>query len=204
MTKNRILILSGITLVFFLMVYSLLAPQEDSAYRLELEKVRSEKNRMFRNSNMSPLTQETLKTFMGLSYYPVDTEFRVVADLTWLTVPDTLLMPVTEGPADTMIWMGYADFTCKGQQHRLKFYKNPYMTDEKIFVPFKDKTSGIETYGGGRYLDAKTENNVAIFDFNTAYFPFCAYNDDWVCLLTPPENTLSIEIKAGENMKSVQ
>ena len=204
MTRNRLLILSGITLVFFLMIYSLLAPPDNAAYRLEIEKERAEKNRMFRNSEMSPLTVETLKTFIGLSYFPVDSEFRTIADIQWLDLPDTLLMPVTEGPPDTMVWLGFANFEINTTPVKLKIFKNPYAPDDKIFIPFKDKTSGLDTYGGGRYLDAIVENNRAWLDFNKAYNPFCAYNEDWVCLLPPSENLLPLRITAGETYIAVQ
>jgi uncharacterized protein (DUF1684 family) len=35
-------------------------------------------------------------------------------------------------------------------------------------------------------------------DFNYAYNPSCAYNDQWVCPLSPAENTLRLSIEAGE------
>jgi uncharacterized protein (DUF1684 family) len=30
------------------------------------------------------------------------------------------------------------------------------------------------------------------------YFPSCAYNDKFVCALPPNENSLNVEIRAGE------
>jgi uncharacterized protein (DUF1684 family) len=75
-----------------------------------------------------------------------------------------------------------------------------------VFLPFRDATSGRETYGGGRYLLdtikgadlGRTSDGRVILDFNFAYNPSCAYSDDWVCPLSPPENTLHAEILAGE------
>jgi uncharacterized protein len=67
-----------------------------------------------------------------------------------------------------------------------------------------------ESYGGGRYLfdtmkgsdfqsvlhaDGQTS---IVLDFNYAYNPSCAYNSRWVCPLAPPENRLSVPIRAGE------
>lgn len=67
------------------------------------------------------------------------------------------------------------------------------------FVPFRDKTSGRETYGAGRYLDIETSQNGAVtIDFNQAYNPYCAYNDAYSCPLPPVENWLSVPIEAGE------
>jgi uncharacterized protein (DUF1684 family) len=75
-----------------------------------------------------------------------------------------------------------------------------------VFLPFRDATCGHETYGGGRYLLDTiksadlgcTADGRVILDFNFAYNPSCAYSDQWVCPLSPPENTLPAAIRAGE------
>jgi uncharacterized protein (DUF1684 family) len=79
-----------------------------------------------------------------------------------------------------------------------------------LFVPFKDATSGHQTYGGGRYLldtikSADLGSNDAdgsvTLDFNYAYHPSCAYDPVWVCPLAPPDSRLSIPIHAGEQLR---
>jgi uncharacterized protein len=79
-----------------------------------------------------------------------------------------------------------------------------------LFLPFKDATSGPDTYGGGRYLfdTAKGTDGLVlgvtpgsaevIIDFNFAYNPSCAYSPRWACPLAPPENTLPVAVTAGE------
>jgi hypothetical protein len=75
-----------------------------------------------------------------------------------------------------------------------------------VFLPFRDATSGSQTYGGGRYLLdtikgadlGRNQDGRLILDFNFAYNPSCAYSDLWVCPLSPPENTLPAPIRAGE------
>ena len=70
---------------------------------------------------------------------------------------------------------------------------------DTLFIPFKDKTNGKETYDGGRYIDAEILPGYKMgLDFNMAYHPSCAYNEKFICVLPPRENTLEIEIKAGE------
>lgn len=70
---------------------------------------------------------------------------------------------------------------------------------QALFVPFVDETSGKETYGSGRYLDLEqARGDDYVLDFNMAYNPYCAYNDDYVCPIPPRENKLPIEIRAGE------
>ena len=49
-----------------------------------------------------------------------------------------------------------------------------------------------------KHADLGQEEGRLVLDFNYAYNPSCAYNPDWVCPLAPPENTLPVEIRAGE------
>src|SRR5262249_14593060 len=76
-----------------------------------------------------------------------------------------------------------------------------------LFVPFRDATSGTQTYGGGRYLldTAKGADHgsdllasTVILDFNFAYFPSCAYDPRWSCPLAPASNRLPFAVLAGE------
>jgi uncharacterized protein len=79
-----------------------------------------------------------------------------------------------------------------------------------LFVPFRDATSGPETYGGGRYLfdTAKDTDGLVLeitpgssnvtIDFNYAYNASCAYSPLWACPLAPPENFLKVPVRAGE------
>ena len=81
-----------------------------------------------------------------------------------------------------------------------------------LFLPFRDGTSGTETYGGGRYLfdTAKNTDGLALeiqagsaeigIDFNFAYNPSCAYDARWACPLAPRENWLPVPIRAGEKV----
>ena len=61
-----------------------------------------------------------------------------------------------------------------------------------IFIPFRDATSGKETYGGGRYLwdsakgaDLGPDGDELVIDFNYAYHPSCVYDERWSCPLAP-------------------
>jgi uncharacterized protein len=74
-----------------------------------------------------------------------------------------------------------------------------------VFLPFRDETSGRETYGAGRYLldtvkgaDLGGGDCTLVLDFNFAFNPSCAWDDSWACPLAPPANRLPIRIEAGE------
>jgi uncharacterized protein (DUF1684 family) len=78
-----------------------------------------------------------------------------------------------------------------------------------LYLPFRDATSGHETYGGGRYLTDTVKGTFGRglqllgggrvrLDFNYAYNPSCAYDSRWACPLAPPENWLTAPVRAGE------
>ena len=76
-------------------------------------------------------------------------------------------------------------------------------------MPFKDGTSGHESYGGGRYLldtiksadlGSDARSDTVVLDFNYAYHPSCTYDPRWVCPLAPPDSRLAIPIRAGERL----
>ena len=78
-----------------------------------------------------------------------------------------------------------------------------------LFIPFRDATNGVETYGAGRYLidSAKSADlggdpatGTLTIDFNFAFQPSCAFDPHWACPLAPPENRLDLAIRAGERL----
>ena len=76
-----------------------------------------------------------------------------------------------------------------------------------LFLPFRDATSGEQTYGGGRYLldgaksaDLGGTDGRLVLDFNFAYHPSCVHDPRWSCPLAPPANTLPFAVEAGERL----
>lgn len=77
------------------------------------------------------------------------------------------------------------------------------MIIDYLFIPFKDKTNGAATYGGGRYLELRMGeiiDNKVVIDFNKCYNPYCAYSEGFNCPIPPLENHLDIKIEVGEKM----
>jgi uncharacterized protein (DUF1684 family) len=94
-------------------------------------------------------------------------------------------------------------FQAAGQEQRLTAYRAvpPHPGFDELFVPFKDATTGKETYGAGRYLDVtRRDDDVEdyLLDFNTAYNPLCAYSPRYNCPYPPPQNRLQVRVEAGE------
>jgi len=86
----------------------------------------------------------------------------------------------------------------------LTLYQSPTHLKEKVledylFLPFTDESNGIESYGGGRYIDLKIpdDGNIIMVDFNKAYNPYCAYSTGFSCPKVPTENNLPIKILGG-------
>jgi uncharacterized protein (DUF1684 family) len=76
-----------------------------------------------------------------------------------------------------------------------------------LFLPFRDLTTGVETYAGGRYLldtakgaDLGGDGESLVLDFNFSYQPSCSYDPRWSCPLSPPGGALSVPVLAGERL----
>ena len=69
----------------------------------------------------------------------------------------------------------------------------------ELFVIFRDRTSGRETYGAGRFLYTDMpKDGKLVLDFNRAYNPPCAFTPYATCPLPPKQNQLPVRIEAGE------
>ena len=173
---------------------------------------RAQKDALFRTHPQSPLLPAERPTFSGLPYWDFDPAARVLARFT----PDAASPPpATPGhggqdpQAVAFNRIGWLDFDLFGQSLRLgALWIVGYAGG--LFVPFRDATSGHQTYGGGRYLldtikSADFGSDLAagqvVLDFNYAYHPSCAYDPRWVCPLAPPENWLALPIRAGEQLR---
>ena len=126
-----------------------------------------------------------------VSFFPYDPAWRVETDVTPCDGP------VVEG------WQPVGRVAVGGAELTL-FWLTTY--GGGLFLPFRDATSGEETYGGGRYLLdtvkgadlGRTPDGRLVLDFNFAYSPSCAHDPRWTCPLAPPSNTLPVPVRAGE------
>lgn len=157
-------------------------------------------------SGRGPLRQEALATFTGLSYFPPAAEWQFLLPLQAAQVEGEFMLDTTSGEMRTMALIGVVSVPLpEGSAHDLQVFGQ--LGDEErhsAFIPFQDLTSGRETYGAGRYLDApllRTEQGLtAVVDFNLAYHPYCAYEESWTCPLPPPQNRLPVAVRAGERL----
>ncbi|MHC9089738.1 DUF1684 domain-containing protein [Tenacibaculum sp. IMCC1] len=163
-----------------------------------------EMNAKFKDASRSPLTKKGLKKFKGLDFFPIDKKYTVKANL-----EKTFNTPITNFPTTTNRLVmyrkyGVLSFSIDGEDFKLTIYQDVNPTPEyanHLFLPFLDKTNGKTSYKGGRFIDIYTtdiqEDGTVEVDFNKAYNPYCAYSDRYSCPITPSDNYLNTEIKAG-------
>lgn len=165
----------------------------------ELEDFRRAKDDFFAHHPQSPLTDEQRQRFTGLAYYPEDPGFRFEAELETEGVDgdEDVVMHTTGGGEQVYRRAGVVRLAVDGQQARITLFESDLQ--HELFVPFRDATSGTQTYGAGRYLEVEPPaDGRVVVDFNLAYNPSCAYNPLWACPIPPGENWLAVPIRAGE------
>lgn len=163
---------------------------------MDTREFRATKDDFFRRGHDSPLDHEQRHGFKGLRYYPEDPAFRFVLELDASDAGRDEEVEMSDGSSDRMARAGHFAFAVDGKQVQLTAFRS---SDRSLFIPFRDATGGSETYPAGRYVDVElADDGRWVVDFNRAYNPYCAYNDDWRCPLPPSENWLAAEIRAGE------
>lgn len=161
-------------------------------------KIRNDKDAAFKGGEESPIKVKA--SFKGLKYYPFNKDYIVDFVLEKAEKAETVELKMTDGTTEKLIFFGFIKADFKSFTLKLKLYQHE---DGNFFLPFKDKTAPTETYGGGRYLDlplTTVKNNRLRVDFNLAYNPYCAYNEEFACPIPPAENILPIRIEAGEKL----
>ncbi|WP_308993066.1 DUF1684 domain-containing protein [Mariniflexile litorale] len=162
-----------------------------------------ELNAEYKDATTSPLKDKDRKHFEGLEFFKFDTTYVVTAALQ--RTPNTAYfnMKTTTDRVSKERVYGILTFELNGTSYKLNIYQGKDLIkregyEDYLFLPFLDETNGLESYGGGRYIDARIpKGDTMEIDFNKAYNPYCAYNDKYSCPIVPRENYLKIRIEAG-------
>ncbi|MES2208863.1 MAG: DUF1684 domain-containing protein [Chloroflexota bacterium] len=165
---------------------------------------REDKDDYFRTGAGSPLPPADRAGFGGLAYFDVD-ESLVFEGLTLEPYagnePARFSIPTSDNRLRPAARAGTLRFKVGSVPCSLTAYTFEGSSSTSVFVPFLDGTTGIETYGAGRYLDIEPEDDgTYTVDFNLAYHPSCVYDMRFSCPLTPAENRLPVRIEAGERL----
>ena len=146
---------------------------------------------------LKDLDSETVKTYPGPIFFPLDMTYRVTA--TWVPSEGkkTVEVPNVLGDVTPTPVAGTVVFKVNGQELRLSDLGGD--PSKRLFFVFSDLTSKTVTYPGGRFLETDpVANGTVVLDFNRAYSPPCAVTPYATCPLAPQENRLPVAIPAGE------
>lgn len=191
-------------LILFLFFVSEAFTQNGSKkYLAEIKQYQEELNASYRNSEESPLEPEELAAFAGLPFFPVNEKYRIKALFVRTPGSKPFKMATSTGRLPIYEKYGEAHFELDGQQLVIPIYQNHELRETEkykdyLFLPFKDKTNGDTSYGGGRYVELRIPaGDTIVIDFNKAYNPYCAYNSRYSCPIPPKENRIPLAIPAG-------
>lgn len=168
---------------------------------------RATRQALFADHPSSPIRPDAREGWSGLEHYPFDPSLRLSAPLEADPEAPSVGVPRSgDGLGIPFVRIGWVSFRIAEADCRLAVYWLEEYAGG-VFIPFRDATSGGETYGAGRYLwdsakgaDLGFEGDALVLDFNYAYHPSCAYDPIWSCPLAPPESRLAVPIRAGERL----
>ncbi len=160
-------------------------------------------NADYKDATKSPLKEKDRKEFKGLDFYKFDSTYVVTAKLTRTPDEKPFKMKTTTDRLPNYVKYGVVEFELEGKSHKLDIFQNLDILDDEgyedyLFLPFLDNTNGEGSYSGGRYVEGSIpEGDTIVIDFNTAYNPYCAYNDKYSCPIVPRSNYVDAFVKAG-------
>jgi len=143
--------------------------------------------------------------FDGLPWFAIDPALIVPARYQPTPERSPTKLQTSRGEAKTLYLAATLSFELGGQPRELRaFAYAPAPTpSEDLLVPFKDQTTGEQSYGAGRYLELEAPAGDALtLDFNRATNPLCAYSEHYNCPMPPRFNAIDHAIQAGAKTPS--
>jgi len=191
MFKNNFFLVIIVLGIFGIIFYSLSGSE---SYVDTIKKQRETFLKNLMSENDSPIA--SIKDFSGIKYFEADKHFILDADFK-ADNSDQGMILMTDSTQTEIKKAGTATFSLDGKT----FTVNVFDEGEYFLFPFRDLTSGRETYGGGRFINIpkdKLKEDKLEIDFNNAHNFYCAYNESFICPIPPKENFINTEIRAGE------
>ena len=169
----------------------------------DLDDFRSRRDDLFRTHPQSPIPTAERVAFAGIRYFPPDD--GAIADVELRSAPGEI--DIDTGGEDGVVHYTRVGILDTPWGELSLWWIAAY--GGGLFLPVRDATCGTESYGGGRYLTDTVKGthgrgvqplggNRIRLDMNYLYNPSCAYDDQWLCPLAPPENRVTAPIRAGE------
>jgi uncharacterized protein (DUF1684 family) len=173
------------------------------AWEAAVLRLRAQKDEYFAADPHSPMPADQRgEDFPGLSYFAYEQAYRAVVAIQDDSKQAQITVETTADGEQHYQRAGAFTFTIPPGEITLTAFA-PTDGADRLWLPFRDETSGETTYGAGRYLDLRPDEHQLederwIVDLNLAYNPTCAYNPAYECPLVPTENWLQVPVKAGE------
>ena len=172
-------------------------------YAAMIEEHRKKYISHFLEDEKSPVKSDDVKY---IKFFPASEVYNITCTFTASDDTSTFDMMTYSGKKKKYSRYGHVDFQMDTLPLRLYLYESESLKNTAeyagyLFLPFKDPTNGVESYGGGRYLDLQKSDiidNKVTIDFNKAYNPYCAYSEGYSCPIPPSENHLPVKVEAGE------
>lgn len=131
-----------------------------------------------------------------LKWFPINKKFRIPARYKRYEQPQMVSTPDTFGETVEDRTDGYVTFRFEGNTYKLDASET---REHKLFIKFRDQTSGKESYPPSRYhYTEPVKNGRVTLDLNFSYSPPCAFTAHATCIFAPPQNTLPFRVEAGE------
>jgi uncharacterized protein (DUF1684 family) len=184
--------------IFFSLLFTIIILSSSAQTAAELQKHRQQ----YKADLAKDIKADTSK----VDFYPFNKELIVTATVQFYKDTSTFQMITSSGMKKEAQKFVKVTFNYNGKEFSLSGYQLVKLKRTKeyadhFFIPFKDETTGKTTYAAGRYLDftaSEIKDGKLMIDFNKAYNPYCAFTEGYNCPIPPKENTLQMEVIAGE------
>jgi uncharacterized protein len=169
---------------------------------------RDERDELFATHPASPLPLVRRRGFTGLPVFPYDPALRLGPLEIHDAQPGTSAIAHSSAGATPVRRVGTLALEFDDVAHPVSIYWLD-VYGGGVFIPLRDATNGMTTYGGGRYLfdtikgaDLGGTRERLEIDLNFLYHPSCAHDPSWSCPLAPADEALPVRIEGGELLDS--
>ena len=169
--------------VVFLFLLTQFAFSQQKFERDSVIQFQKNMNEHYADSAKSPLKKKDVAVFQSLEFFPIAEKYFVKANFQRTKKEKPFEMKTTTTRRPLYVKYGELHFEIDSVSCQLNVYQNVEFSKKpgykkSLFLPFTDYTSGVESYGGGRYINLEIQKGKDwVIDFNQAYNPYCAYNE---------------------------
>jgi uncharacterized protein len=167
---------------------------------------RGERDELFATHPSSPIPSTQRATFTGLPVFPYEPRLRLGALEVHDAPPVSFEIAHSATGTTPARRIGTLALPLGDVTHAVSvFWLDVY--GGGVFVPLRDATNGVSTYGGGRYVldtvksaDLGGAANQLEVDLNFVYHPSCVHDPTWSCPLAPADERLAVPVEGGERL----